>query len=372
MPDARDLDLTFPTGGIDVSWGHDMQPGGTTAAGVNVRAFEARTQRTRGGSRPGLSRYIDATVAGTHLIQHLNIIVDPTTDALLDDFEPPLLTGEGENDPSGRDWVQDPSSAGSGEPSQGGNADRNPGRRVRRGGSGRQPNKSTRRRQANVAYVQANVEQNDPTSLSLAFLANVTAGSLLIFFELHSNRTDISTPALNPVASVTDSLGNVYTRGHANQIDDLFNLVLYDTSIWYAISASGGACTVTATLTAAPQLVYNQKAVAEYTGVKQSAPLDGANGVFDLANTPTIAPSSGEVPVTVSGGLLFAAAGGVATDAEPVSGFTKRTGPVTAGLRVVLFDLISPSGSAAATMARSVIYEGVVYDIQALSFKPRT
>src|SRR3954463_844347 len=121
-----------------------MQPGGTTAAGVNVRAFEAQTQRVRGGSRPGLSRYIDATVAGTHLIQHLNVIVDPTTDALPDTFDP---------DPPSPDVLDDPSSDGNGvpvgggsetftgDPSHGGNRNRNPGRLVRRGGSGRQPNK---------------------------------------------------------------------------------------------------------------------------------------------------------------------------------------------------------------------------------------
>jgi hypothetical protein len=64
------LDVKFAIAGLETSFVFDRQPGRntrygpaqTTAEAVNVRAFEARTDRCRGGSRPGLSRYIDAKV----------------------------------------------------------------------------------------------------------------------------------------------------------------------------------------------------------------------------------------------------------------------------------------------------------------------
>lgn len=73
--DESFLDLKFPTKGIDLSQGFGMQQPGTTPSGVNVRAFEPGTQRARGGSRPGLKRYINEQVNGTNLIQDLNVVV---------------------------------------------------------------------------------------------------------------------------------------------------------------------------------------------------------------------------------------------------------------------------------------------------------
>jgi hypothetical protein len=52
----------FPSHGLNLISEHESQPPGTAVQGVNVRAYEALTQRNRGGSRPGLSRYINATV----------------------------------------------------------------------------------------------------------------------------------------------------------------------------------------------------------------------------------------------------------------------------------------------------------------------
>lgn len=63
-------DLRFPLGGIDQSQAFSLQPprqtrfgpAQTTVLGVNVRAFEAATGRARGGSRPGLAKYVAARV----------------------------------------------------------------------------------------------------------------------------------------------------------------------------------------------------------------------------------------------------------------------------------------------------------------------
>ncbi len=67
--------LPFPLRGIDISQAFGQQPQGTTPIGQNVRAYEAGTARARGGQRPGLARYINATVFGTSAIQELNYVV---------------------------------------------------------------------------------------------------------------------------------------------------------------------------------------------------------------------------------------------------------------------------------------------------------
>ena len=67
--------LPFPLKGLDVMARLEAQPPGTTPHGQNVRAFEALTQRGRGGSRPGLEKHIASTVSGVHHIQELMTIV---------------------------------------------------------------------------------------------------------------------------------------------------------------------------------------------------------------------------------------------------------------------------------------------------------
>lgn len=74
-PRDTSADLRFPVRGIDLSQGFASQPPGTTAHGVNVRAFDPLQARQRGGSRPGLARYVDAAMPGTGVIQELNSIV---------------------------------------------------------------------------------------------------------------------------------------------------------------------------------------------------------------------------------------------------------------------------------------------------------
>lgn len=84
----RVVPLAFPLKGLNVATSYGQQPEQTAAVGVNVRAFDA-DGRGRGGSRAGLSKFLADTVpSGAHLIQHLNIIVDPQSPALLGDLDP--------------------------------------------------------------------------------------------------------------------------------------------------------------------------------------------------------------------------------------------------------------------------------------------
>jgi hypothetical protein len=68
-------DMTFPTKGIDVSAGFTQQRSGTTPAGLNVRAFEPGTNRSRGGQRSGLSKLATTQVNGLNFIQELFTLV---------------------------------------------------------------------------------------------------------------------------------------------------------------------------------------------------------------------------------------------------------------------------------------------------------
>lgn len=74
-PQEKMTDLTFPVRGIDVSTGYTQQRSGTTPAGVNVRAFEPGTNRSRGGQRSGLSKYATTRANGLNFIQELFTLV---------------------------------------------------------------------------------------------------------------------------------------------------------------------------------------------------------------------------------------------------------------------------------------------------------
>lgn len=84
-PNKEDYkDIHFPKAGIDLTMPFAMQPNRpgpdgvwyrTTPYAKNVRSFEATSNRSRGGSRPGLARYVAAPVVADWIIQELNILV---------------------------------------------------------------------------------------------------------------------------------------------------------------------------------------------------------------------------------------------------------------------------------------------------------
>jgi hypothetical protein len=108
-PTDVQVDLSFPDKGLDRSTEYQLQPAQTTPDGTNVRAAGPEDFRQRGGSRAGLSRYIDQRVGGLDsVIQHLNVIVDPTSPAVLGSFENPVGVAGG--DPDSTDpGIPDPS-----------------------------------------------------------------------------------------------------------------------------------------------------------------------------------------------------------------------------------------------------------------------
>lgn len=147
--------LPFPARGLDLSRGLSRQLAGSTPLGRNVRLVEPYALRARGGSRPGTSKFVAGQVPeGSELIQHLNIVVLATGEALPTGIEDP-----------GTILVDDPSSAGppyswgtgtlyfdplTGDPVTGADlGTRVPGNgpgtkpKRRKGGSGVQPSKNT-------------------------------------------------------------------------------------------------------------------------------------------------------------------------------------------------------------------------------------
>lgn len=92
MTDEQFADLCYPLAGLSQLRGYENQqpvpmPEGigefafTARDGTNVRSCEPGTNRIRGGSRPGLSRYIDVPVVGGWIIQGLCAITTVEQDA---------------------------------------------------------------------------------------------------------------------------------------------------------------------------------------------------------------------------------------------------------------------------------------------------
>lgn len=118
----QELELVFPLQGMDITTEFELQPPGTTVFAQNVRSIEPGQQRNRGGARCGIRKYVDQKLGLHSLIQHINIIVDPTVDATLSVDEDIRRFEDGTG-------IPDPGSVINGSTT----------RYVRKGGSGVQP-----------------------------------------------------------------------------------------------------------------------------------------------------------------------------------------------------------------------------------------
>ncbi len=162
---------------------------------------------------------------------------------------------------------------------------------------------------ATPAFVQEKDNQvTSGTTNAVKFTSNTTAGNLLVVYLIWDSTS---------AASVTDSLGNVYTAGVSPA---RWSSGKYSTQVFYATNAAGGADTVTATFgTAVTQfgIVYAH----EYSGVRQSAPLD----VTATATGTSGSLNSGSAPTSYATDLIFAGGVSAATVTAAGSGFTARS-----------------------------------------------
>ena len=277
------VDLQFPLQGVDISGEFGQQRQGTTPVGSNVRAMDPSTFRLRGASRPGLSKYLPVRVGGlTSVIQHLAVIVDPTVDALLDDFD-------SEDD----DATEDPSTnnlrsrnlgrvvRGSGrtrpvlprlsrptaEKPKKPKKERRPNKRPGKG-TGRQP---SRNKQTTIAFVQARSVKFDSGTAtgSLAFSANITAGNLIVICvgKEGTDPEDIT---------CSDSQGNVFTTVTTGESGGQAAARMF-----YAIARTTGANTVSITWTGTR---YANLCLLEYRG---ATALDASDIDCDAPTTTT-------------------------------------------------------------------------------------
>lgn len=239
-------DLAFPQKGIDLSEGFNSQLPGSTPVAINVRLFEAMTERARGGSRAGLAKYIAAQLpAGAHLIQHLNVIVDPQNEAMLDEDD---------------GTFPDPSDAGPSYAWGVTQSSRNPGRFVRQGGSGRMAVKNSKKKKFRYIQGVTNAPGAGFPAHSATLPLAVTAGNLLI---LAANLSG-DDPATIPVPS--DTIGSTYQKA-VTFLDSGNN---FSAVIWFAVAPLSGANTVTMDSTSQ---AYQPGILLEYNG-NSSTPND--------------------------------------------------------------------------------------------------
>lgn len=83
MPLPQPVPLDFPLRGLDTSVAAGLQKPLTTPLGTNARSQDPLARRVRGGSRTGLTRYIDARVNGVNPVQDLNFVITQDADATL-------------------------------------------------------------------------------------------------------------------------------------------------------------------------------------------------------------------------------------------------------------------------------------------------
>lgn len=331
-------DIPFPLSGQNVAGEFGAPPGMTAVKGVNCRGYDPIARRLRGGSRPGLTKFLPvATPAGTHLIQHLDVIVDPTVDALPADFD---NTGPTPTYP-------DPTEAA-----------RNPfGRLVRYGGSGvgllrHKPATPGRFVQKQSTFVSDSAQGTSSTSGGVAFDSPVTAGNLIVVTVRYATQGS-NTPTFHPP---TDTAGTAYAKA----AEAVSGLPGPDAAvIFYGIVPLTGSGPNTVSLTVSTDgndVGAYTIDVLEYRRVAQSGALAGAatnggsftwTGDFTLSPGPVQTTRDDSIVVAVVSGVLPAAPPAVNT-IGPAPAFTtdpQPTGRAFPSTNKGVFDLIPVEAS---------------------------
>jgi hypothetical protein len=157
-----------------------------------------------------------------------------------------------------------------------------------------------------IVQIQSNaVEGSSVGSVLVGFLANNTAGNLIIAFVRMSSSTQ--------TVGVTDTAGNTYTDA-VSQIQSSDGHQIY---IFYAKNIAGGANTVKATFSSTNN--HPWLAIYEYSGLSTTSPLDKTAAAQGSSSTP----STGATAMTQAASELAFVGAGFNTPSF--------TGTVTAG-----------------------------------------
>lgn len=159
-------------------------------------------------------------------------------------------------------------------------------------------------------HVQSNNGQAfSGTTVTAAFGSNVTAGNMIVV-TIYSNKG---------LTSITDSLSHTYQTATVNTDGSTYVFGCY-----YVPNITGGANTVTATLTAAH--TFALLTIQEYSGCATASPLDQATFAFQTTpGTGANAITTGNVTTTTNGQLLFGACGSTEAFTATVSAGTSYT-----------------------------------------------
>lgn len=404
-PEDQFVDPAFPVLGIDLSRPFAIQRDGTTFVGDNVRAFEPGTGRGRGGSRPGLSRFISQQVpAGAELLQLLTVVVRADGIALLanyDDAAPDLY---------------DPSSIGPPDSWPPGRFTRTPALPIPQGGwgippwkgapvtpnivwpdpaaiaigtalSGTQLNAVARDRQSNdvvpgsytyypisgtelplglaqelfvtftptdttryrirTATAHIDVLQDEPTDIEFVqyVYGAIGDGPLTVIATLPGDTATgnllVAMTYGDAITSITDSQLNLWTKKVERAGP---NPLIGSTSIWYAIAGNSAPLTISFNFDD-PGFIPDV-AVLEFRGIDPTTPSDGSSsndGELPTGGTVT----TGSISVSAADGLAVAF---FITDADvsaALGGFTELQ---LGGFSIVYLIGVSASLAATATV----------------------
>jgi len=178
-----------------------------------------------------------------------------------------------------------------------------------------------------ISFVQSNgnFSSSSVSTLSATFSSNVTAGNLLVIAIGFVG-------ASTTVSSVTDTLGNTYSRAVGPTIDTNVNYTIYT---YYTTSSSTGSNTVTVNSSASG--TFFRVLVHEYSGVNTLDVVSGAtasNGTIDSGSKTTYHADE----------LIFgwgSSAGGTLLTG-PGTGFTQRE---SQGSEITEDKIVSATGS---------------------------
>jgi hypothetical protein len=349
------VDILFPLKGLDLDSESSKVAPGLTHDAQNVRGCDPSTMRLRGGSRPGLSRYINEKVNGTAAIQHLNVIVDPTLDAVIQEFDDVTWYDE---------FIPDDSDNPSGR------RRRNPGRRVRRGGSGRRPLRSRARRNngsKNITFLQKIVSTDtlEKGPKSVTFTTDPRPLSLIVVVAAFS----IFAPDDNDTitSTITDTRGNSYQRIGGFAPMPVGNPPAYwnNMEVFYAINTNILASTTTITATRSQPESMGDVVALEYINVNTIDPVASTIHNVEPLSVSDFTTGAGLAHVEAIGQMFFVVFdGGNYNNTTLHSSFSLRSVGDRNTLRIgdkKASTLNGMSGSATSSTNSSYASRGVVF-----------
>jgi hypothetical protein len=212
-------------------------------------------------------------------------------------------------------------------------------------------------------HVQTTIQvQGTATTIAKAFASASTSGNLIVVGIDWDGQTQ-------SVNSVNDNKGNAYKRinGPTN-----WNGAGNRAELWYAYNITGGALTVTATLSGAP-ISFSEMSITEYSGIATFDPLDKNSVAIGGGAGPAL--NSGTQTTSSANELIYGASIVSTGTLSVAAGFTSRIvtnniedkKAVLAGLNSVTF---TKSGAAnwIATMAAFYTTGSIILPIDLLSF----